>query len=186
MGCCLGQDLRSLAHDGVPASQLYGADLIGDFIELGYDLFRDRERLAEATFFDGVNVFDEERLKSLRTKDGKRFDVVYLGSFLHLFDYDGQVKAVENILKYLLSEDDDALVLGRQAGSHNPGNYAHRTNLSKKMYRHNTESLTKLWNEFGSFDVEVDEGQWEGGIDPVFGADGSVRLKFVVKRSKVV
>ena len=44
VGCCLGQDLRKLAYDGVPSTRLYGLDRDARFIGLGYELFRDRHR----------------------------------------------------------------------------------------------------------------------------------------------
>ena len=51
-GSCFGQEIRYLVQDGVPSSQLYGFDLEPEFIELGYQIFRDRDKL-QATFVSG-------------------------------------------------------------------------------------------------------------------------------------
>ncbi|KAJ5525833.1 hypothetical protein N7494_012483 [Penicillium frequentans] len=45
IGCCFGQDLRQLVHDGIPSSQLIGLDIEGSLMDLGYELFCDRETL---------------------------------------------------------------------------------------------------------------------------------------------
>ena len=49
LGCCFGQDLRRLVADGAPSRNLCGMDCNATFIDLGYDLFLDRETF-EATF----------------------------------------------------------------------------------------------------------------------------------------
>ena len=41
--CFIGHDLRHLANDGAPVENLYGFDII-DFWDLGFEMFRDRER----------------------------------------------------------------------------------------------------------------------------------------------
>ncbi|KAH8433161.1 uncharacterized protein LDX57_010795 [Aspergillus melleus] len=51
-GCCFGQEIRSLVDQGIPSNQLYRCDLEQPFIDRGYQLFRDRDRL-EATIATG-------------------------------------------------------------------------------------------------------------------------------------
>ena len=46
LGCCFGQDIRKLVYDGAPAPSLYGAELRREFVELGFDCFRDRDKIA--------------------------------------------------------------------------------------------------------------------------------------------
>jgi len=42
LGCCVAQELRSLAQfGGVASSQLYGSDLIAAYLRTSYDLFKD-------------------------------------------------------------------------------------------------------------------------------------------------
>lgn len=49
LGTCLGQDVRKLIFDGAPVDSVYGTDLLAEFVEIGYDLFRDEEKLLAAT-----------------------------------------------------------------------------------------------------------------------------------------
>ena len=44
-GCGLGQDLRYLAAVGCPTEQMWALDLISAFCDLGYELFRDGEKM---------------------------------------------------------------------------------------------------------------------------------------------
>ena len=50
VGCCLGTDMRKLVFDGVPAQNLVGIELRQQYIDLGFDLFRDRNRLGAKIF----------------------------------------------------------------------------------------------------------------------------------------
>ncbi|EOD48918.1 hypothetical protein UCRNP2_4326 [Neofusicoccum parvum UCRNP2] len=86
LGCCFGQNIRKLAFDaGLPCSKnLMGVDIDVRFIDLGYDLFRDRDRLgAEFCFGD---ILDEAFLAEKR----EEIDMIYLGNFLHLFGVEQQ------------------------------------------------------------------------------------------------
>ena len=49
----------------------------------------------------------------------------------------------------LLREKKDALILGRQVGNAEAGEYVQTTNESGIMYRHNADSFKKMWNEVG-------------------------------------
>src|SRR5690606_34601227 len=148
-----------------------GADLEGSFIDLGYALFRDKERTSDLQFFRDINIFNVETLQGLLKSRGKKFDVVHIAACLHLLDYQGQLTAARNIVKYLLADDENAVIIGRQAGAKVAAEYTHRTNKGGSMYRHNSESLKKFWQEVGDFEAEIQEGQWEGGKDPVFGSE---------------
>ena len=77
-----------------------------------------------------------------------RVDVIYAGSFLHLFGYPDQVEVCKRAVK-LLRNKDGSLLLGRQVGSITAGETAHRTNRAQTMFRHNEESFKKMWQEVG-------------------------------------
>ena len=87
---------------------------------------------------------DESGLTEL---DGK-IDIVYAGSFLHLFGYAGQFKVCERIVK-LLKPVKGSMVAGRQAGYVVAGERVYRANFQEKMFRHNVESFEKMWEEVG-------------------------------------
>ncbi|TVY93821.1 Methyltransferase [Lachnellula willkommii] len=141
LGCCFAQDLRKLVHDGAPSENLWGAELKGEFLELGYDLFRDRETL-HAHFIE-ANVFDTEG--PLKQLEGK-MDFVQVGLFLHLFDLEGQTKAAARIVA-LMKPEKGVLILGQQLGSLEAGPIDARS--GSKMYKHNVESFEKMWKEVG-------------------------------------
>jgi SAM-dependent methyltransferase len=79
MACCFGQTIRQLANGGAPTENMYGCDLQPDFINLGYSLFRDREKLK--TKFLVADIFDSQ---SALTEIKGQIDMVYAGSFFHL------------------------------------------------------------------------------------------------------
>lgn len=41
IGCCVGQLLRKLVHDGIGPTRLFGTDLHSEFISIGAELFCD-------------------------------------------------------------------------------------------------------------------------------------------------
>lgn len=139
LGCCCAQDLRKLVHDGAPSENLWGAELKGDFLELGYELFLDRETL-KAHFME-ADLFDVEG--PLKQLEGK-MDIIHIGLFLHLFDLEGQVKACERIVS-LMKPEKGCLILGQQVGSLEPGPLT----VGSKMYKHNVESFERMWREAG-------------------------------------
>jgi SAM-dependent methyltransferase len=159
LGCCFGQDLRSLAADGAPTENLYGSDLEQRFLDLGYEMFRDKEKF-KGTFY-AADVFDanSQLRKDLKGKMG----VIHCGSFLHLFNWSQQVEVVEAICD-MLKDTPGTMVAGRQTGSMESGEY--RTRLSDRTrFRHNKESFEKLWKEVGEkkghqFKVETRWGGW--------------------------
>jgi SAM-dependent methyltransferase len=141
LGCCFAQDLRKLVHDGAPSENLWGAELKGDFLELGYELFLDRETL-KAHFLE-ADIFDTEG--PLKQLEGK-MDLMQVGLFLHLFDLEGQTKACERIVA-LMKPEKGALIVGQQIGSLKPGPM--EVGSGSKMYKHNVETFENMWREVG-------------------------------------
>lgn len=73
-------------------------------------------------------------------------DVVYIGLFLHLFDWDGQRKACERIVR-LLKPEKGVLVLGQQVGSLVACNV--KFEGGRTVTRHDLASFERLWKEVG-------------------------------------
>ena len=67
-------------YDGAPSPNLYACDLKGEFLDLGYDLFKDKETLRThgfaADFFAPSSALDEI--------DGK-IDGIYAASFFRTY-----------------------------------------------------------------------------------------------------
>ena len=128
----------------MPSTSLYGAELRQDFIELGYELFKDRETL-QSTFLVG-DLFTGKHFRELEEAGG--VDVVYAASIFHLFDWGQQVKVAERVVG-LLKKRKGSVVLGRQRGNNTPMEYEHRTNQGGTMFRHNEESWREMWRVAG-------------------------------------
>lgn len=143
IGCCLGQDIRKLVYDGAPQGSAAGAELNSGFIELGYELFNDRDR------FNGpivaANILEPLEGSSLAEMIGS-LDVVQLGMILHLFTWDEQVAAFENAIK-LLKKEVSTLVIG-QATGHLDGVETGGA-WGRKTFKHNVDTFKELVQDVG-------------------------------------
>lgn len=122
LGCCFAQDIRELVFKGAPAAQTAGFELRREFVNFGYELFRDRETLT-SEFVIG-DFFDED----CGLKEAS-FGIIHASSFFHLFNWNEQVEAVSKAVR-LLKPKKDSLILGRQAGTEIADTYAHSTSRS--------------------------------------------------------
>ena len=147
LGCCFAQDMRKLVYDGVPSENLYASDLDQSFLDLSYDLFKDKDTMKAHLF--AANALDEH--SPLDDLEGK-IDIVYAGSFLHLFSWDEQLKACKTMIKTLKPRK-GSLVFGRQTGNVKGQEVPRRTSFDKdggsSIWRHDVESFTKLWDLAG-------------------------------------
>lgn len=149
IGCCFAQDIRKLVHDGAPADNLWGAELMPEFIELGYDLFNDRDNLG--AHFLTANIFDKQSALEQLTN---QIDIIHIGLFLHLFDWEGQKEACIAIVN-LLKAERGVIVLGQQVGSLQPSQVPKSS--GSQMFKHDPISFAKLWKEVG----EATGTEWE-------------------------
>lgn len=154
LGCCFGQDIRKLAYDAGTSSTLIGTDLEEAFLNLGYELFADRDRL-EATFVPG-DVFAEHFLEPYHGK----IDIIYLGSFLHLFS-EVQQKTVVRQLRKLLRPQAGSMVFGRHLGADKGGHFK-MEKLGWDLYRHDTQTIADLFQSYEATDSGPGgNAQWE-------------------------
>src|SRR5688572_21633615 len=73
LDCCFGQGIRQLVFDSAPSVNTYGSDPWGDFLSIGYELFKDRDRLQ--TTFITADVFDDS---SPLTNLAAQMNIVFL------------------------------------------------------------------------------------------------------------
>ena len=158
-GCGFGQDLRRMALDGVSTEGMWATDLNGKLWELGFELFRDRERM-RAHFVEGDVFAPETGL--VETLKGK-VDVVLAYQFIHLFSWDNQVKLCEMITEM---SKPGSIVLGSQMGSRE---FRQQKTPWGEMCLQNSQSWKELWKVVAektgvpwevSFSREVDLGEW--------------------------
>ncbi|KAL7932845.1 hypothetical protein V8C35DRAFT_305628 [Trichoderma chlorosporum] len=140
IGCCIGQMLRKLVHDGIEPARLFGTDLHPEFISIGTELFRDEG--CGLTFAAGDMLDPDD--KALDKLNGK-ITLIHAANFFHLFTWEEQVKLGVRIARFLKPETTDAIIFGRQIGTHRPREKGGR----KKSFLHNQESFQKLWDEVG-------------------------------------
>ncbi|KAF7529939.1 hypothetical protein G7054_g9695 [Neopestalotiopsis clavispora] len=156
LGCCVGQVLRQLAHDGVSSSRLFGTDVEPRFMDVGYELFNDRKKLR--SMFVAGDIFaegDSPTADPLRLLDGK-MTVVHAASFFHLFGWEDQVRAAKRVVRLMKPRDKDCFIFGRQVGCEDPS-----AQLDGTRFLHNAESWQRMWDVVG-----VDTGtRWRTEFD---------------------
>ncbi|KAI1131160.1 hypothetical protein F5Y10DRAFT_90858 [Nemania abortiva] len=171
VGCCVGQVLRKLAFDGVDSSRLYGTDIEPRFIDIGYDLFRDRRKF-RGSFVVGDLLRPDNPTSSssnssspgseaLDALDGK-MTLIHATSFFHLFTWGDQVRAAVRLVRFLRADRADVMVFGRHVGTVAPRWDGGGKAGSDKVYLHNGESWQRLWDEVG----ERTGTRWRTTMEP--------------------
>ncbi|KAI4159497.1 MAG: hypothetical protein LQ342_006576 [Letrouitia transgressa] len=144
LGTCFGQELRKLVFDGAPSNNLYGVELVSDFVDLGYELFLDKKAL-QVTFLQ-ADIMQQPQLG--RPELEGQLDVIYASSFFHLFTREEQYELAKTVVS-LLRPKKGSLLLGRQMGTVKPGNYPLRKLEERELWRHDVDSFKQMWDEVG-------------------------------------
>lgn len=139
LGCCFGQDLRKLAFDSGCSRNLLGSDIEASFMQLGFDLFSDREH------FQGTMIPGDVSSPDFLSDYHGKVDIVYLGSFLHLFN-EAQQRVVIDRLNLLLSPRPGSMVFGRHLGAEVGGPFRMES-IGWDLYRHSHETLENLFQQ---------------------------------------
>ncbi|KAK4166956.1 hypothetical protein QBC43DRAFT_349767 [Cladorrhinum sp. PSN259] len=151
-GCCFGQALRQLAFDGVPQENLVGLDLRQEFIDLGFELFKDSQTWKGKFVAGDLLACAEGQQQGLdEVVDGK-VDIIHVASVFHLFGWDDQVTLGVRMVKFFRGEGAKGrrTVVGRQVGnSEEPLDPKEHERLGLGRYHHNEASLQRLWDVIG-------------------------------------
>lgn len=140
--CCFAQDLRKLVADGAPSENMYGIDIEKPLMDLGYDLFKDRNML-KSTFLPG-DIFDDKMdWSALQSK----IDIIHASAFFHLFNWEQQVQACRALVGFGRPQQ-HTIIVGRQVGSVTPGEFP-SFQPGTTGFRHDPSTLQKLWDEVG-------------------------------------
>lgn len=197
IGPGLGQDIRKLIYDGVPAASIVGLELDRGLLKLGFDLFRDRQSLNVPFVIGDLLVFGgkstDTNLESATNSsspnvDGtpnlrSKFTFINASSLLHLFPLPLQHRLVQAMIELLLPQP-GSRILGWQLGNPTPMDYFDMTNFTLQ-YRHSEDSFREFWADMGrdtgtSWRVEVCE--MERREETVFGEPGMWALSWEVVR----
>lgn len=177
MACCFGQTIRQLVAGGAPSENIYGCDLESGFIDLGYRLFKDKDTLRSK--FMVADIFDPcSELSSIKGQ----IDMVFAGSFFHLWGYEKQVEASKAVAA-LLRPTPGSMILGRQLGAVTA---VENTFSTATMYLHNYESLQRMWKQIGielgvEFTVKAVLAELPGNVTSLY-TEGARWLWFVIRR----
>jgi hypothetical protein len=132
---------KEKVHDGAPAENLYGSDLHAEFLDIGYSLFKDSLTLKSQ--FIPADIFDTSTSSPLSQLEGK-LDIIWAGSFLHLFTWDSDIAAIKRMI-ILLKPNKGAMIVGKQMGNVRTGEFAYPGALQGSMYLHDKDSFRKMW-----------------------------------------
>jgi len=184
VGTGLGQDIRKLLHDGVPATAITGLELDARFLDYGHDLFRDQT--SQSGISDVTFLIDDVLALGSATSTSAHlgtFTVLQVASLLHLFPLEKQYAAACAFVR-LLAPNPGSTILGWQIGSPSPMDYFDMANFSLQ-YRHSEESWREFWEEVGRrtgtrWEVCVCEMRWRE--ETVWGEPGYWALVWEVRR----
>ena len=132
------------------ASQLAGLDLHSEFNKLGRRLFRDAANL-QFDFY-ARDIFDDNA--DWRPLE-QRFDIIHITSFLHIWNWNDQVRAAQRLVKLIRPKTGAFLVgsgLGSAVGKEGPN-----LDGTGTSYRQSEESFKRLWEEVGN----LTETKWD-------------------------
>jgi hypothetical protein len=201
LGCCVAQELRSLAHAGIPSAHLYGSDLIASYLTTSFQLFNDTSTF-HATLVP-ANIFSPTLFSEPFQGWESKFTVVHAGLFLHLFSWEQQVTVCENVIR-LLKEEEGSMFLGEMVGCRGGGERGPKApsfwkkGQERKHFLHDETSFLKLWSEVEEKTAGKDKwvvesrfrerGKGEGGGDggskggAFFNGEGIGWITFSVER----
>ena len=137
VGCCFGHAIRKMVCDGAPAENLSGLEMEQDFIDLGFELFKDRETLQSHLF---VGDIFEPKVAGLQNHS---FNIIHAGAFIHLFTWTEQEEILRNIV-LLLKPQAGSMIFGRQSGADVAGKKELKFARSGEVYRQNPSSFREL------------------------------------------
>ncbi|KAF4626047.1 hypothetical protein G7Y89_g12114 [Cudoniella acicularis] len=184
VGCFLGHDLRRLAYDGAPSTNLYGLDIANHW-NVGFELFRDQSHFG--AHFIEADILSESDSALLALKG--KVDIVSALQVIHQWDWEGQVKAAKVLATFTKP---GSLVVGNSIGNSKAQEVTLKS-IGVPMYRQNPESFEKLWIQVGNETGTKWETQaWlrsfeEMSFDPKDHAwmeDGVAMLEFSVRRTE--
>ncbi|KAJ5286788.1 hypothetical protein N7478_002474 [Penicillium angulare] len=112
-GCAFGYILRQIAIDDAPAANLIGIDLQRGFLDLGYDLFKDRDTFEGKSLASDLLNPDDHSLDVINDT----VDVSHAAALFHLFDWEDQVSLGTRQVKFFKKDAKQAMIVGRQIGT---------------------------------------------------------------------
>ncbi|KAF7877448.1 hypothetical protein EAF04_001125 [Stromatinia cepivora] len=136
LGCCVGQELRSLTHHAhIPPTQLYGTDYNGSFLKSSYKIFLDAS--TPFTLLQ-ANILDPNFFPLTFRNHIHQFSIIHCSLFMHLFTWEQQLLVCENVVR-LMRNVEGALFVGCMVGKEGGGEG------EQGRWLHDADSWVRLW-----------------------------------------
>lgn len=133
--------LRKLLFDGVPSSTaLYDLDIVPALFNVGYELFRDQEKLHATFIVEGLL----EPAKTLPSLDAK-IDMISALNPLYLIRLEEQKRVACRLLGST-KQVSSSTILGRQIGVPVAGQY-HGFTKDTTVYVRNVKTFQRFWED---------------------------------------
>jgi hypothetical protein len=158
--------------------EYHWSELHGGFVELGYDLFWDHDKLkSKFVVGDFFNLTGQDFY-------GSRFDIIYQSAFLHLFNLQEQTDLIIKIVTELL-KGPGSMFVGRQIGAIDASEYQSKALRSGACYWRNEETWQRIVNNVASKIGKKFESKFEivgkfPRSDYDFGRDDLVNFGFCI------
>ncbi|KAF3285304.1 hypothetical protein TWF970_010373 [Orbilia oligospora] len=187
MGCFMGFDGRKLIVDGAPSEGITNMDLEDRWFPLSYDLFKDEDQF-KGEFFGGCDINDEG-LFGEGSIHRHRYDMIYIGYFIHLFPPHKQAHIINSLIQ-MLKPDSGSMMFGNTAGTAKENGYRMKADFAPpvrnekgEMERpdfvfHSTKTIVDLLSEAVK---EEKDKEWEYTANKaVFDTDTSPTKTFAL------
>ena len=162
--------------------------MVEDFVNLGYELFCDKETLRSKFLIASLQELENGHAAPEKESLLGKIDVVYASSFFHLFPLERQIELAKIVVR-ILRPRKGSCILGRQLGSIKPGAYALRKMDLGQPWRHDVESLTRMWEDIGratgtqwKVEASLDEEELGYKGNEAWGDRNMRRLRFAIWR----
>ena len=131
--------------DGAPSSKaMYGIDIESAFFDLGYELFRDGEKMHAKFLSADLTRPVVANIEALQSK----IDIISAQSFFHLFTLEDQVTAAIHLAR-LTKPVPGSIIVGRQLGLMEARETQGLT-PETTVFLHNPDSFTNFWQDVGA------------------------------------
>ena len=157
----MGVDVRKMLYDKISnVDNIFGVDLCKEFIDAGYELFGDKDRLEKCfRIGDFLGKDFGSVLKGTNGEDG--VDVVYCGSIFHLLNLEQSLVLASHVRQMLC---EDGFFFGRLGGVSEGENITVERE-GRVRFIFSKKGLKEMLEKSGLCEVKVVEG--EEGLDKV-------------------
>lgn len=144
VGCCFGTDMRILVRDSATKSKVFGVETIPEFVSLGRELFDDDSFVNQMLVCDALEPDFPQKVATLAGFSSTScWDVIHMGSLLHLLLEDQLVHLLNSVLNTMLAPG--GVLFGQCVGKDAPGLHSSASVAHGLRFLHSSESLKSMF-----------------------------------------